>query len=65
MGFEQDFGVFMKIAPPFGDFRQQFRKAVLDGHLVSPVSVYFAGIRRSTSSAKKLHPAGIASSSKT
>ncbi len=58
MGVEQDFGVFMQIAAPLGDLGQQFGKAVLDGHGVSPVGGkgQADGIRRSTNSAKKLDP---------
>jgi hypothetical protein len=35
---EQQFGMFVEIAPPGGDFGQQFGEAVLDGHGRSPLT---------------------------
>ena len=61
MHLVHQFGVLVQVTAPARDFGLHFGEAVLHGH--GAVSCQ-AGIRRSTSSAKKLHPKGIASSLK-
>ena len=57
VGVEQDLGMFVQVAPPRGDLGQHLGKTVLHGHGTSPwFCVSAPGIRRSTISAKKLHP---------